>query len=154
MKRIAVLAWAISAAVAVNLFVPLRWWHPYCHDQADGPGYAAIGLPLPYAEPTGASSMEYFFMPHVYLLDVLLLAGLAHLLTAKRAATLRLSREQVSRMITVGGSVTFLVVIGLQAMTFTTDWWPVMSIADKPDRYLDYRPMFLVDPAADHACSE
>jgi hypothetical protein len=64
--------WAAAFAVLSTLLLSTKWWHPYCDAQADGPGFFAWGAPLPYAEPTGASSLEFTYMPHVLALDLAL----------------------------------------------------------------------------------
>jgi hypothetical protein len=152
-KRVAAVTWATTAAIAANQFLELHWWHPYCRDQADGPGYYAIGLPLPYAQPTGASSLEYFVMPHVYAIDLLTLAGVVSLLILRLPGPLAGAfRGRVGVGLAIVGSVALLLVASLQTLIFTTGWWPVTSIATKPDGYLDYRPAFMVDIGRDHQC--
>jgi hypothetical protein len=62
-------AWAVSLGFIVVEFVPFAWWHPYCDRMDDGPGYFAYGLPFPFRAFSGVSSLEYNFLPFVYLLD-------------------------------------------------------------------------------------
>jgi hypothetical protein len=151
-RAVASVTWATRAAIAVNLLIRIRWWHPYCRTQADGPGYYAIGIPLPYAEPTGASSMEYFLMPHLYVLDTVVLAGAMSLLVLKLLPSTDALRSRTGHAVAIAGSIALLLVGGWQAMIFTTGWWPVTSIATKPDRYFDYRPTFVVDRTRDRQC--
>ena len=58
--------------------VTLEWSLPYCMNPEDGPAHAAAGLPLPYETYGGVSSMEFAFMPHVYLANLAILSLLAY----------------------------------------------------------------------------
>ena len=51
----------------------IEWTYPYCLDRSDGPAYAAHGMPLPYWMWNGVSSLEHDFVPHVYILNIILL---------------------------------------------------------------------------------
>jgi hypothetical protein len=54
--------------------ITIEWSYPYCLSQSDGPAYAAYGMPFPYLMSTGVTSLEYEFMPHVYILNVIVLS--------------------------------------------------------------------------------
>ena len=66
---------SLSAGLAVWLegLVTIEWSYPYCLNQSDGPAYAAQGMPLPYWMWNGVVSLEHDFMPHIYLLNVILI---------------------------------------------------------------------------------
>ena len=53
--------------------VTIEWSYPYCLSQSDGPAYAAYGMPLPYWMWNGVVSLEHDFMPHAYILNVIVL---------------------------------------------------------------------------------
>ena len=53
--------------------VTIEWTYPYCLDRSDGPAYAAQGLPLPYWMWNGVVSLEHDFVPHVYVLNFVIL---------------------------------------------------------------------------------
>lgn len=53
--------------------VTIEWSYPYCLSQTDGPAYAAYGMPLPYWMWNGVVSLEHDFMPHAYILNVIVL---------------------------------------------------------------------------------
>lgn len=55
----------------------ISWSLPYCTDPQDGPAYAGLGAPLPYKIFSGTSSGEFFFMPHVYVVDMIVLCAAA-----------------------------------------------------------------------------
>ena len=139
--------WAATVALSANLFVKFQWWRPYCKHQTDGPGYYAIGLPLPFAEPTGASSLEFSWMPHVYALDTLILTAFGYLI-ARRFTLQRNFRNRRTATLITGLGVAALILVGvLQAFVWTTGWWPTKSIPNLgPDSYFDFRPAIFFEP--------
>ena len=68
----------------------VEWSYPYCTNPNSGPAFPVTGMPLPYKIYSGVSSVEYFFMPHVYAANLLLLAAMAY---------------PIIRQLGVGGSV-------------------------------------------------
>ena len=68
--------------MCLQSFYTVEWSFAYCSSQADGPASAVFGMPLPYIEWSGVSSMEYEFMPQVYVLNILLLLALAWPITS------------------------------------------------------------------------
>lgn len=149
------IVWAIVVAIATNLVFEFRWWHPVCSPNAEGAGpYGyAIGLPLPFAQPTGVTSNAYFYMPPVYALDVILIAG-AVLLLVRFAPTLsNIAGCPARRLAVVGGVVVLALAIAAQWFVFSMDWTPVSSIATRPESLLDYRPAFMIDHGQVHGCS-
>jgi hypothetical protein len=51
----------------------IEWSFPYCSSQLDGPASAVWGMPLPYVRWSTVSSMEYFWMPTILILNLGLL---------------------------------------------------------------------------------
>jgi hypothetical protein len=51
----------------------IEWSFPYCSSQSDGPASAVWGMPLPYVRWSTVSSMEYFWMPTILILNLALL---------------------------------------------------------------------------------
>jgi hypothetical protein len=147
------LLWAATAAILANLFLALPWWRPYCRNQDGGPGYNAIGLPLPFAEPTGVSSMEYFWMPHAYLLDTLLLTALGYLIIRHMPLPKPKANGKAVKVIATAGFISVFPVGGLQTPIWTIGWRPEASLTTESDRYLDFRPAFMVDPRTDGRCA-
>ncbi len=136
--RHAALAWATAAAMTLALFgETIRWWRPAC-GAGDGVAGEAIGFPLPYARPTLVSSGEYFFMPHMLLLNLILLA--LALFPAFRFAARRLGPRARSAA----------TIVALLAATPAAALWglvfslhvPVLSIEDGlfAGDFLGYRP--------------
>ena len=66
----------LTAGLVVWLegLITVEWTYPYCLDRSDGPAYAAQGMPLPYWMWNGVSSLEHDFMPHIYVLNIVLLS--------------------------------------------------------------------------------
>lgn len=75
--------WAVFVSIFVNTVVTVEWSHPYCNVQDSGPAHAAFGFPLPYTQWGGVSSMEYFFMPHIYVLNLTLIGFLTFAIIRK-----------------------------------------------------------------------
>jgi hypothetical protein len=89
-RRLCVLVWTAALVLGANSVFPLEWSHPYCNNPTDGPAWAAYGLPLPYRQFSGVSSLTFNIMPDVLLLNVALLAALAY--PFARMADRRLAR--------------------------------------------------------------
>lgn len=131
-------------------FFPIKWWHPYCNSQFDGPGYWAYGVPLPYIEVTGVSSLESFFMPHAYVANIAILVLVLSPVTA-----------QICRRLP-GRRYAFLAVGALLAVALTSlQVWavndgmlrPVRDIANaKYDSYASYRPWLSAKVAGNKPC--
>ena len=72
--RIASAMLAFGMAFLVEGLVTIDWSYPYCSGPDSGPAWSVAGMPLPDMVYSGVSSLEYLFMPHVYALNLLLLA--------------------------------------------------------------------------------
>lgn len=55
----------------------IEWSFPYCSNQVDGPASAVFGMPLPYIRYSQVSSMEYFYMPLILIVNILILFAVA-----------------------------------------------------------------------------
>jgi len=55
----------------------IEWTSGYCSNQADGPASAVYGMPLPFIRWSMVSSMEYLWMPAVFVLNIALLFAIA-----------------------------------------------------------------------------
>ena len=64
---------ALGLAAWFQEIFSIEWSFPYCSSQSDGPASAVWGMPLPYIRWSTVSSMEYFWMPSVLVLNILLL---------------------------------------------------------------------------------
>lgn len=79
--KLAPVFWAVFLTLFFNSFLSLEWSYPYCNNPDSGPAYAAFGLPLPYTQFSGVSSMEYLFMPLAYIINVIILGLLFYFST-------------------------------------------------------------------------
>jgi hypothetical protein len=152
LSRTAALFWSLVAALVIMSAWPLRWWHPYCDTQADGPGYYAIGAPLPYSEPTGAVSLEHTILPLPLAFDVLVFAAalfaLAALLMRHRAPP----RRWLGLAAAWSGGLVFAALLAaivflIQSLDVTA--WSFSSY----DSYFSYRPFVLVAGHGAKPCS-
>jgi len=56
-------AWAAAAALWLPLLWQPKWWHPDCALRGDGPIAYLEGFPLPFAQPSTVTSLEWFIAP-------------------------------------------------------------------------------------------
>jgi hypothetical protein len=68
----------------------------------DGPGYFGYGLPFPFRAFSGVSSLEYNFLPFVYLLDLVLMTALFLPKTILVARKVRACQGRCIPLATVG----------------------------------------------------
>jgi hypothetical protein len=143
----------------------IEWSSAYCSDPVDGPASAVWGMPLPYIRWSTVSSMEYFWMPAVFVLNIALLFAVAYpliswLVSAARTSvgtpvSDRLPQNTVDHlqgrrsralvtMLTFGGALlvlTFTAWIGLQ-IYMGVYRIPVSNIANENyESYTDLRPV-------------
>jgi hypothetical protein len=146
-QTLLLLALSLAAAFAIATLLELRWWHPYCDDQADGPGFWATGFPFPHAQPTGISSLDVIVLVPVLLLNLAILAVPAFVLLrlAWRAGP-RLVRLMLAAVI-VGGA-------GVAALGFSLVAFPVFAtnFSEAYDPLTAYRPAFAVDFTRHRPC--
>ena len=134
--------WAAAAALSGELVLgsAIKWWHPYCEGQPDGPGSMAFGFPLPYAEPTGVSSMEFFYMPHVWLLNLALLAVVTYPLFAFVLRRIASRSTFLLRAASSAGLVVLLLTGVFHLMMFSDIGHAVGSISSRyGESYWSYR---------------
>ena len=130
--------WAVSVAVAAQLFAPEIWWHPDCNLAEPFNQSAAAGLPFPYVQRAVATS-DFFYMPHIMLLNLLIVAGVALPLTVflvRRSARVR--RAQIVQAVASVIVLSLLLVLVL-GMILVLE--PTRSIASSDESYFDYRPV-------------
>lgn len=132
---------AVGVAPWIEAAFTVKWAVPYCSSQVDGPAWPATGFPFPYQVFSGVSSLEYLFMPHVYLCDLAVYAGFLFL-------ALRIVLPVSGRVRRAGGLAgvglgLFAIVAVFLALNMRT-LIPVMNIGDDSyGRYREYRPVGL-----------
>ncbi len=132
--------WALSVAVAVQMFAPEIWWHPDCNHPEPFNQSAAAGLPFPYVQ-RAVSTSDYFYMPHVLAANLLIVAGLALPVAGflvRRSARARLAQgiQAVASVVVLG--FLLLMFIPITVIVFR----PTPSIASSYESYFEYRPVF------------
>src|SRR5689334_18455159 len=69
----------VGLVAAAEVVLKVEWSSRSCNDPQDGPVWAVFGAPLPYERFSGVSSEHYDFVPYLYLLNIVILSGLAWL---------------------------------------------------------------------------
>ena len=144
--------WAATIARLASTALSIPWWHPYCDAQADGPGYYAWGMPLPYAAPTGVSSGEFTWMPHVLALDLAIVGLVAFVLLRllfRRGTPGPGPRAGIGSTI---GLLAFLLLAAFHGILFSSLGIPGRTASLSQDRYGSYRPAALALRAGHNAC--
>ena len=149
------LAWAVSLSFILVAFVPFAWWHPYCDRMDDGPGYFGYGLPFPFRAFSGVSSLEYNFLPSVYLLDLVLMMALFLPKTILVARKVRaMSRFGAYSLATVG-TLLVVVLVWINAWAISNHWViPSQALDSTGDKYFSYRPWIVMRVSGHHACDD
>lgn len=63
----------VLVLVCLSFFM-LQWSYPYCNVPEDGPVSGVLGFPFPYVAADMGSSLHRLSMPHIFVLNVLLLS--------------------------------------------------------------------------------
>jgi hypothetical protein len=134
---------ALGIVMCIQSFYTVEWSFPYCSSQADGPASAVFGMPLPYIQWSGVSSLEYEFMPLVCVLNVLLLLTLAWPITSLLLRRLPQGRSSLRTGLGLTGfTLTFLVTAGVVLLMGIGAWRPRLSLAQRPYyTYSEFRPI-------------
>jgi hypothetical protein len=132
-------------AVSLQYVLSLEWSLPICQNASEWVDSAALGFPFPYMKWSGVSSMQYDMMPHVYALNMLIIAAVIFLLMRKMYARVLPVAKNKTRIAISFLSLLFLaLVLILSVWLFQTHTLiPVMNIAqdEKGANYQDYRPI-------------
>lgn len=138
--RVSPVFWAVSVAVAVQLFAPEICWHPDCHHPEHFYQTAAAGLPFPYVQ-RAVSTSDLFYMPHVLLANLIIAVSLS--LPVAGFLVRRSARAGLPQGVQ---AVTSVAVLGLMLLMFipvtVIVLRPTVSIASPDESYFDYRPVF------------
>ena len=141
--RYAAFLLTVGSTMWLEFVFTMEWSTPYCMSQEDGPGYAAFGMPLPYRQFGGASSLEYEFMPHIYLLNLIILCAIAFPLV--RWAIKWLSAMTHARwqfVVGVTGIALLATRVALLVLAISIKMLnPTNSIGSPHEPYVDFRPV-------------
>jgi hypothetical protein len=139
LARLSFVAWTFAVFLYVNRV--FEWTFPYCHVQGDGPIKPAFGFPLPYLQENAAFTLAPQYMPHVLLLNLVLLAALAYPFMDWAVRWLSAAGRIVGVLIAMPG-VLLALFLGTVCLWLELEaGFAVSTIAMSPDRYWDYRPL-------------
>jgi len=130
---------ALGLGALLDLVFTVEWSYPYCSGPDSGPAFAVLGMPLPYQTYSGVSSLQHFFMPHIYAANVLLLAGLVW-----PVCRLLVKSGKIRAGVLNGIGLVLICLTGaLLAIKLHIGWFiPVGSVADGGSmRYQELRPV-------------
>jgi hypothetical protein len=143
-NRYASILLTIGLVLWAEGLVTIQWSYPYCLSQSDGPAYAAQGMPLPYWMWNGVVSLEHDFMPHAYILNLIVLCLL--MFPAIRRVLNSVISSRLKRLRSIIGAVGCLLLLSHVALTIllvsTGYYRPVTSLGlEGYYRYTDFRPV-------------
>ena len=142
LARLSFVAWTFALISYVNR--SFQWTYPYCNVQDSGPAKSAYGFPLPYLQDSAAFSFSPDYMPHVLLLNFVLLGGLAYPFMGWAVRWLARTGRVAGALIAVPGvllALFFAIGTGLELQ----GGFAVRSIAHWTGRYWDYRPLGIIE---------
>jgi hypothetical protein len=122
----------------------IEWSFPYCSSQEDGPASAVFGMPFPYIRYSEVSSLEYFYMPSVYILNLLLLVAIAFPFVYWAVKKFASPDQKIRRRIVGLAGLVLLLIIGawnillLRSGSYLIS---VSTIASGYETYREFRPV-------------
>jgi hypothetical protein len=122
----------------------IEWSFPYCSSQEDGPASAVFGMPLPYIRYSEVSSLEYFYMPSIYVVNILILFLIAFpfvFWAVKKVAPPDQVRRR--RVLSFAGFVLLLSISGWTVLLLRSGHYMirVSTIASSYETYHEFRPI-------------
>ena len=134
---------AFGVVLCLEWLVTIEWSFPYCSSQEDGPAAAVFGMPFPYIRWGGVSSLEYDFMPLVYVFNALV--PLAIFWPLMRVVLWSFGERRSGIRTTLGAIGLALALVVLADMTFLISigaWRPTAYIGlYGQDTFFDLRPL-------------
>ncbi len=137
-----VLVAAVGAAWWIEKLVTLEWSYPYCSVLDNGEAAAVRGFPLPYEQASIVTSATDFFIPWLYVVNLVAIAGGVFLLLRPLASRLEASNSRLRKLI-VGTAGTLLLVtaVAFEVLALTMGIWrPTSSFSGAPS-YSELRPV-------------
>ena len=140
---------AAGLGLLASVLVQVSWWHPYCDAPEDGPGFYAFGFPFPYGQPTGVSSGDFTYLPHMHAVNVVLLTAIAYVLIRLLGGVPPLRRIRLPR---AAGVALFLVAMLISVSLTVIGAHSRGSFFSRDDSYWSYRPRALALAAGHRPC--
>lgn len=129
---------ALIIAGLLQSIVTLEWSYPYCNNPQDGTAYPVYGFPFPYAMADQASSLNHLFMPHIFLLNLIVIAATFYPFVIQLLRGYSVTAKP--RLLTAVGIILFSVFICLRGFLFAFGQ-PVITIADSYLSLKSLRPV-------------
>lgn len=123
--------------------ITIEWSYPYCVNPSDGPAYGAYGMPLPYWMWNGVASLEHDFVPHVYVLNIVILSLLLFPLVWWIWKRLFGERPTLTKKILASfGALLLIIHVALTSLMIWMGWyWPTTSLSSSYRSYSEFRPV-------------
>ena len=133
---------AIGAAWWIEKLVTIEWAYPYCSVLDSGEAAAVLGFPLPYQQASIVTSVTYFFIPWLYVLNLALIAGCVFLMLRIVGSRLGPSKSRLRKLVVPTAAVVLVVTaVGFEALVLSMGVWrPISSFSGSPN-YVDLRPV-------------
>ena len=135
---------AIGSAWWVDKLATIEWSYPYCSVLDDGPAGAVFGFPFPHRQASIVASASDIFIPWLYVVDLVLIAGLLFVLLLPLVAWLEKRHALLCKFLVA----TSAVVLIATAAPFET-WVVYNGISSPTDsfsgnlNYSELRPVAL-----------
>lgn len=153
LRSMVAFVWAITSALYIEAFCFLRWWHPSCNSQVDGTSYYAVGIPLPFAEPTPYTS-DYVFLPTIFLADIVVLIAVFLPLFLALFRWLPVRNKKVTYAVAALGCVLLLLEVSRWCLGGGFMFHTTSSLTTSyGDTYLSYRPAIIALHDGNRACN-
>ncbi|WP_157217777.1 hypothetical protein [Flavisphingomonas formosensis] len=149
-RRIWGAVFAIAIAVVAEAFLAIPWWTPYCDELADGPGAFGRGFPLPYFEPSTVTSMDIFLFVPAYLCNIAILAALFSVPLIRLLHWMERWRPIARRAVLL--PIASLLCLSMAAQGLMFAGLAIPATIPSSGRYVDYRPLVLMDGKAHMPC--
>lgn len=156
LERAAPLLLSVGLVLLCEMLVTLEWSSPLCtreYQSWNGPISGAYGAPFPYLRWSMASSLEYYVMVRVYLINIGLLSLVFYPLVSWLVG--RVKRPSLlARLGDVGAGLCGLVIAWRLFLVALGLWIPSASIAFLgEERYTEFRPVGIAT-FPDNECTE
>jgi len=146
---------AVGAAWWIENLVTLEWSYRYCSVRDDGEAAAVFGFPLPYEQVFIAGSASSNFIPWLYAVNLVMIAGGVFLLLRPLSSRLGASRPRLWNLI-VGAAAAFLLVtaIAFDVFALSIDVWHPTSSFSANLQYSELRPVSVHFGGRPRNCTE
>jgi hypothetical protein len=133
---------ALGAAWWIEKLVTLEWAYPYCSVLDSGEAAAVLGFPLPYQQASIATSLTYFFIPWLYVVNLAAITGGVLLLLRPVASRFGAANPRQHKFIVVPAAALLLVTaVAFEVLVLSIGAWrPISSFAGDP-HYNELRPV-------------